>query len=94
MQPQIRPDVHVFGHSHVEMDGTLGGPYELDESNKLIPSETAENTVRYVQRNLGGQQEMERLYCIFDDFELTGKYVPYDGGKIDELERPRVWYGQ
>uniref|UniRef100_A0A7S0N9U0 Calcineurin-like phosphoesterase domain-containing protein n=1 Tax=Pyramimonas obovata TaxID=1411642 RepID=A0A7S0N9U0_9CHLO len=85
---QIRPDVHVFGHSHIETDGTHGAPYEKNPANgMLVPnkSPTVKNNTRYVQRALTGDKgDAERLYCIFDDTELTGKYVPFDGGKRTE----------
>eukprot|EP00976_Prorocentrum_cordatum_P063095 1176978-Prorocentrum_minimum.AAC.2 len=62
----------------MEMDGKLGGPYCMArETGVLIPNPSTKNDVRYVRSALG---DLERLYCIFDNSELTGKYVPTDGG--------------
>jgi hypothetical protein len=87
---QINSDVHVFGHTHMAMDGYLGDRYRsiknvpryreanTGDDEDLCHIHGSENTTRYVQNCLDNPEE-QGVYCIFDGEQLCGGNVPSDG---------------
>jgi len=76
---QLRSDVHVYGHTHLNGDGGAGLRYECDATGTLQATGT-HNETRYVQSALEGGAR--GLYCVFDKGALTGRYYSSEGHPI------------
>ena len=74
---RIRAGVHVYGHTHVNGDGTCGARYVKDPSTGMMQPVGEANTTRYVQSALEGGAR--GLLCVYDRGKPSGMMYGFDG---------------
>jgi hypothetical protein len=72
---EIKADVHVFGHTHMDTDTTTGDKYVSDSRGAVTGLGSEKNLTRYVQSALDGGGS---LYQLFGN-GLTGLKVNNQG---------------
>jgi len=73
---RIRADVHVYGHTHINLDGKCGLQYQRESGGLLAPIGKPNDT-RYVQSSLEGGAR--GVLCVMDRGLSSGRIYDLDG---------------